>query len=138
MSSRMFLTTPEACRYLGISRTTLARLSASGRIPAPLKVSPRRNLWRRDDLDKYFVPYADLIEDESPVIDVDSEGRDAEGNTYDMLPTREALDAGLVDGRNVILRYPSGWTQNAYQILLTAKGLQVLSANLKPDAVIPG
>ena len=103
------LTTPEACAYLRVSRTTLMRLVESGRIPPPLKITPRRNLWLREELDRYFMPYADLVEDESPVIDVDADGRDAEGNAYDMIPSREALDAGLVDGRNVRLRYPGSY-----------------------------
>lgn len=138
MKNTDFLTTPEACAYLRVSRTTLARLVESGRIPPPLSVTSRRSLWLREALDRYFIPYGDLVEDGSPVIDVDSEGRDAAGNAYDCVPSREALDEGLVEGRNVILRYPSGWTQNACEILLTAKGLDVLSAKLKPDAVIPG
>lgn len=134
MTFNNLLSTSEACVYLQVSRTTLMRLVESGRIPAPLKVSARRNLWRECDLDQYYVSEIDRVEAASPVIDVDADGRDADGNSYDMLPTREALDAGLVEGRNVRLRYPGGLTLNGCEVLITEKSMAILKANLSPDA----
>ncbi|MGV7031029.1 helix-turn-helix transcriptional regulator [Methylobacterium symbioticum] len=44
----------EFARLLGISTATLARMSASGRAPMPIRVSTRRLGYRRDEVDAFL------------------------------------------------------------------------------------
>ena len=46
------MTVQEVTSFLTISRATLYRLVALGRIPAPVKVGLRRSAWRRDDIEQ--------------------------------------------------------------------------------------
>ena len=38
----------------GFSRTTLWRLRRAGRFPEPVKIGPKANRWRREDMDAYM------------------------------------------------------------------------------------
>ena len=40
----------EVARLLGVSTKTLVRAVATGAVPAPLAVFPRRRLWRHGDI----------------------------------------------------------------------------------------
>ena len=51
--SRRTLSRPEAATYLGVSETTLYRLSAAGRLPF-VRVGDRRLVYRLEDLDQYL------------------------------------------------------------------------------------
>jgi len=51
------LTAPQAAEYLGIGQRTLARWSADGKAPAPLKLTPGRRgalRYRRTDLSAWI------------------------------------------------------------------------------------
>lgn len=45
----------EACEYLALSRPTLYRLIAAGRLPAPARLGFRAVGWRRSVLDAYVI-----------------------------------------------------------------------------------
>jgi predicted DNA-binding transcriptional regulator AlpA len=48
--STQLLTPREVCERLGISRTTLYRRMADGRLPEPLRLSERVLRWRVEDI----------------------------------------------------------------------------------------
>ena len=48
----LYMTIPEMQSYLRISRKTAYNLAASGKIPT-YRISPRKTLVRRTDIDKY-------------------------------------------------------------------------------------
>ena len=44
----------EACRYLGVGKTTLYRLVTEGRLPRGRRVTPRWVVWLRSELDAFL------------------------------------------------------------------------------------
>jgi excisionase family DNA binding protein len=51
--ARRTLSRPEAANYLGVSETTLYRLSSLGRLPF-VRIGTRRLVYRLEDLDGYL------------------------------------------------------------------------------------
>ena len=45
---------PEVLHLCGISRTTLNRLIAAGRFPAPVRIGPRAVAWRESDIRRWL------------------------------------------------------------------------------------
>jgi excisionase family DNA binding protein len=44
----------EAAEYCGIGRNTLLRLVGAGRAPAPVKISEKRRVWLRPNLERWL------------------------------------------------------------------------------------
>lgn len=65
------------------------------------------------------------------IINVDASGRDADGNDYGLVASREAVRDGLAENRIVRLRYPDGRTVSANEVRVTAKGLVKLAELLE-------
>ena len=53
MSDRI-VRTPEACRMVGVSRSTLVRLVKSGSFPLPVRISKNAVGWRLSDLAQWL------------------------------------------------------------------------------------
>ena len=45
---------PDVLRRVGLSRSTVYQLAASGRFPAPVRLSPRTSAWRSDDVQAWI------------------------------------------------------------------------------------
>lgn len=51
------LTAEEACSYIGVSRATLTRMVADGRVPHPHKDRGGNKYWYQDEIDDYIAAY---------------------------------------------------------------------------------
>lgn len=51
------MTAEETCTYLNVSRATLTRMVADGRVPYPHKDKGGNKHWYRDEIDKFISDY---------------------------------------------------------------------------------
>jgi prophage regulatory protein len=51
---QMLMGLKDVLKLVGISRATLYRYTNEGRFPAPVKIGPRRIVWRASDLNSWF------------------------------------------------------------------------------------
>lgn len=49
----------QTCSYLGVSRSTLSRMVADGRVPYPHKDRGGDKVWYMDEVDDYITKYKD-------------------------------------------------------------------------------
>lgn len=54
MATRFIRITEAAARYVGCSDRTLARMIKEGRIPQPIRLSPRVIGWREETLEQWL------------------------------------------------------------------------------------
>lgn len=47
----------EMCRYINVSRPTLTRMIADGRVPRPRKVAGGKEYWYQDEVDEHIDAY---------------------------------------------------------------------------------
>lgn len=52
MTTKLVLSSADIAEILGVSRRTVNRYAAAGRLPKPIKHLPRRR-WRRADIEKW-------------------------------------------------------------------------------------
>ncbi len=68
-----------------------------------------------------------------PIIHVDNAGADADGATYDMEASPEAIADGFVCMRPVLLCFPDGSMIPSEEVRLTPKGMSVIAAEFGTD-----
>lgn len=56
--TRALLSIKQTVEYSGVSRATIYRWFPVGRFPRPLKLSPRKVMWKLDDLDLWIASHA--------------------------------------------------------------------------------
>ncbi|MBX3492153.1 MAG: hypothetical protein KF899_04280 [Parvibaculum sp.] len=61
-------------------------------------------------------------------INVNQEGLDAEGNSYDHVASRRMVDAGYMINEAVVLSLPDGRKIDGTRVLITPAGLEFLKA----------
>lgn len=54
VSEPLLLTASETARLLGVSRSKFWELASRGRIPLPIRFSPRCPRWPRDELERWI------------------------------------------------------------------------------------
>lgn len=63
----------------------------------------------------------------SDVIDVDANGRAADGSDFSDVAAPDAVKAGFVINKPVTLRFPDGTLKRTTQARITPKGMKVLA-----------